>query len=670
MKSRLKIVRFDVLPRLVAALFALVLVNLFRFTIDNTHIFLAQPVGLTSFAFFISFFLWGSFFYYHHLGNNETFHSKRIFLISLLNISLFIFFNEDPETKYSLAYPLCFLVQVILNFYLLGSRFYNFLQYRMAVAIGALPGLFYIEFFLSIWFLFPASLLLINLPYRKFFSLSRQKVQSTTRMLPFRLRLDFCRYLFLVTALWSILDGKREDFPFIFSFLLLGSLIQFLVLRLHKKKEHIRPGLRVLAFILFLLAPSLLVFPINMVSAVAYISLTIWESVYFGKIIEGTLKREQIIAGVLLGFGIFANLIQAEHMILVTTCLLTIAQLRILVYLYKDLRHFISILMVLSISSWIAVTYVKLKESEGVAFFKPTVATINIFLSQAQLSTLDSLLKSNAVRTNALPEGFQSTCYEKPLKEFYPLEFLVPLQLRLYSTLSPKVINLFFAQKTSVYANETNLSILKQNFNKIKSENIIFLDNYSSGLDQENNSASLDCLYRELSTYFQGQRNFEAAVHYYSFLLKKDPQNPELLLKAATLSGSAGRISEQISLLESYIKLNREGMKEKQLLIELYFLNQDLEKSEALTKELLFRDKENAIFYYQWLIRIAEAQPDFFSTRKLYYSLTSWRPRSRKQEFEKNSLLQKLEQLIKLNPSFGMQFQEELNRQEFIEFPD
>jgi DNA topoisomerase VI subunit A len=111
-------------------------------------------------------------------------------------------------------------------------------------------------------------------------------------------------------------------------------------------------------------------------------------------------------------------------------------------------------------------------------------------------------------------------------------------------------------------------------------------------------------------------------------------------------------------------------MKEKQLLIELYFLNQDLKKSEALTKELLFQDKENAIFYYQWLIRIAETQPDFFSTRKLYYSLKSWRTKSKKQQFEKNSLLQKLEQLIKLNPSFGTQFQEELNRQEFIEFPD
>lgn len=670
MKSRLKIVRFDIFPRFVAALFALVLVNLFRFTIDNTHIFLSQPIGLTSFAFFISFFLWGSFFYYHHLGNNETFHSKRIFLISLLNISLFIFFNENPDTKYSLVYPLFFLGQVILNFYLLGSRFYNFLQYRMAVAIGALPGLFYIDFFISIWFLFPASFVLINLPYRKFFSLSRQKLQSTTRMLPFRLRLDFCRYLFLVTALWSILDEKREDFPFIFSFLLLGSLVQFLVLRLHRKKEHIRPGLRILAFILFLLAPTLLVFPINMVSSLAYISLTIWESVYFGKVIEGTLKREQIIAGILLGFGIFANLIQAEHMILITTCLLTIAQLRILVYLYKDLRHFISLLMVLSISSWVALAYVKVKESEGVAFFKPSVSTKSVILNQAQLSTLDSLLKSNSVRTNALPASFQSTCYKKPQKNFISFELMIPIQLRLFSALSPEVINLFLASKSSVYANETNLNILKQNFNKTKSENVIFLDNYSDAINQPSTSVSLDCLYRELSTYFEGQRNFEAAVHYYSFLLRKGPENKELLLKAATLYGSAGRISEQISLLESYIKLNRESMKEKQLLIELYFLNQDLKKSEALTKELLFQDKENAIFYYQWLIRIAETQPDFFSTRKLYYSLKSWRTKSKKQQFEKNSLLQKLEQLIKLNPSFGTQFQEELNRQEFIEFPD
>jgi hypothetical protein len=670
LRSKFKIIRFDIIPRFIAAIFGLVLINLFRFTLDKIHIFLTQPVGLTSFAFFISFFFWAAFFYYHYLGDRNKFHSKRIFLLSLANITLFIFFNENPESNYSIIYPLFFLCQVLLNFFLLGSRFHNFLQYRIALALGALPGIYYIEYFISVWFLFPASFFLINLPYRKFFSLSRQKIQSTTRMLPFRLRLDFCRYLFLVTALWSILDEKKSDFPFIFSFLLLGSLIQLLIIRLHKKKEHIRPGLRVLALILFALAPSMLIFPLNTVSSIAYISLTIWEAVYFGKVIEGYSKREQVIAGILISFGIFFNIIQIEHMILITTALLVLAQIRILAYLYKDLRHFISVLMVLSISSWIAVTFIKVKEIEGVAFLKMASTDKNINLNWSQLIFIDQLLLKNPIRTNALPEDFHSTCYENSISKFSSIDFLIPVQLRLYNLISSDINNLFLAEKSKAYANARNFSALKREFKDKSEHNVHFLKTYNTAAESSDFSLTLRCLCRELSSHFQKIRDFEAAVHYFSFLLENNTRDISLLLKAAKLAGSAGRINEQIMLLESYIKLSKVNIREKQLLIELYFLNQQFKKSEALSRQLLLMDKKNSIFYFQWLIRLTEAQPDFSSTRRLYFLLKNWRPQSRKQEFEKNTLLLKLEQLIKLNPSFGTQFQEELDRQEFIEFPD
>lgn len=577
---------------------------------------------------------------------------------------------DQPASDFSLIYPVLFFAEILLLFFLLGSRLHFFLNYRIALGCGMLPGIAYLETFLNIWFLLPCSLALVNLPYRRLLPYRRIRIKSNVRMLPFRQLLDFCRYLFLVMALWGVLDTQRKDFVQIFTFLLFGNLFHFLIIKLHSRKEHVRIGLRILAGIFLLLAPAMFIFPINLVAAFAYVILSIWEAVYFGKIIEGYLLREQLIAGLLLMLGLFMNMIHFEYMASIATALIILTQVRILVYFYKNIRSILAILMLLTITCWSTVFLYQVRYTKGINLFKSTKDFEQPLLTKQHLFKLSEHSMEKPIVTNALPEDFQSECFANRVQGFNPSDFTLTMKIQ-WATLFPITNKVMLStESTKAYSDEYSAKKLREHFKDSRYKQISFYSSNDRLEDNQPLSSAQLCFCEEISSYFEVSRNFEAAFHYYSLILEDEAVSAPVVRKAAQLAGSAGKLALQIDLLKKYISMSNDNISEKRLLIELLFLNEDYEESRDIALQLLRKDQGFELMYFQWLTRISKIDPQYIKPRRIYFMLRSYRPVSPTAEFEKNSLMLNLEQIIKLNPSFGILFQQELERQETIEFPD
>lgn len=684
------------LAQTVSFLWGFAFINLFRYTLDNIYPFFGEYIRLSLFVYLLAAIIWLSYWWYFHLHTRSR---KSKFFYIIIGSNALIFFILSllfSSTDYLFWLPLFFSFQVLLQNFLLVSRLPFFIAYNLALFAGIIAGIYPLPFMQNAVILMVVTGLLGVFPPHLIETEGQIANEQKTRMRPLRESLDMLRFLLLAFSLYGVFDIYRERFYLVVGIIISGAVVQHIILKYNTQKHHIKYGLVWLG-ILFILSGGLYQFiPFTYFTALGYVALTIWESIYFNRQTRAYMRREQLMAGIALIAVIFLYFITQEWAVLLMGILVVAVQLRIAFYIFKSYRQTIGTVFVISLVLWGWSWYNKLETSFTRDFF----AELQVKKEMKKLPGADTLAlvdEGETVITNILPQSVientaESTTY---LKSFEYIDQGAPFfTMWMYLTFekNQNVTYMIDLRKLPPYQVEPGKSSLKRFVEVLSPKKVFFIDQAKNSVNTEiiiydesmNMITAPDIkdnekakkfffeLTRNSAEWYEKQDQITIALEKYQSLLEQYPANTEVLHRAARLSSIAGKVTSQIEYLNRLIAISNNALlKEKRQLMELYYWQGDYESSLAWAERLGQIDMPNRFTYLKWKFKNIKRNPTHRRLEQLYSEvrLLPIAP-DRPEYIEKETLLRKIKEEIAANPAWHDIIQEELKRQETLQLPD
>jgi hypothetical protein len=663
-------------------------IHLFKYILDNIYPFWSGSVGLSFFAYLMIFVVWLSYtlFFYFHPYQNKL---PRIVYHIIFTINALVFYYvlmSMGEKTYLNLYPLFFTLQLLIYFFLIASMFPALLSFRISVLAGILPGLItypyigniYVDIFLpGVVYLMPLGVFATK---KVSFSFGRQ------RMIPLRQSIDFLRYLFLGLAFYGIFDAYRERFFIAVFILASGPILSYFFILTDKKKHHIKYGILLLGIIFILSAGLYSRISMTYWAAISFCFLTVWEGVYFKKIVEGDLKREQVLSGIALILVIMLYAISPEWIAIISGCLVFLIQFYIIVYVSKRYRKTISLLFGVSLLAWAFVIFASYSDSYKRDFLAnhktrnanppPSLKVLNLIKD-----------KNTILATNLFPESVVKHFSDQNGLHIIPVDANSSTFLSAIKKISvdyPNAVQLYSLKKMKPYNGANGESYVFE-FARLHNIDSIYLYDYDSPAAYHNASESfllndtpnaapltLDAWYdfaKEFSDWYLDHKYDE-----YSLNVMKEMatwrDTPVLNRQLARIYGIIGDTSNEIEYRQKIYDRGMATSEDKNLLLELYFLSGDSDRANRMCEELLAADKDNQMIYLEWKYKIIKQQPNRFHLEALANTLRYMGDNLAPDKIsQKNNLLQRIQQDLKSNPQWEEIYKKEKNRQENIAFP-
>ena len=682
------------LARLVAFFWGFNFVLLFRYSLNRLYPFWAETFSLSLFALGLVLIIFFSFWWYFHHHKRKRKKSVVFALIVAANTASFLtFILVEGESGYQYLHPLFFSVQLFLQFFLFAAKLPFFIPYRLALISGILPGIIPLELFQNPWVIFLLSAMLSIFPNRTLTEPVLHLEKSKVRMLPLRQSLDFLRFLFLGLALFGIFDINRDHFYGVTALIILGSLVQLLMLKLDRRKHHIRIGVRLLSVsfmllgLFYLLSTRYELVNFNYICATGYVLLAIWEAFYFKKVVEGYLEREQRIIFGVIALTALLYFIDFQWVIILGAVVIILVQVRIVIYIFNRYRWAVGATFLLSISIW------------GIAIANRYFDSLthSFFQAGPTHKSNDAVFPPNLI--TAMQPG------KELVTNIYPAEVLTAIssEQNYFRAIKPFTSWPAFITSLPGYDDKESIFLLDlsrlypynriEAFNELRkffydNENVFFFINRNPGgglLDNrgkpvavkeppadEISSRLLLATGRELGRYFTAQSKYFLAFKNFTDILESTKPAADDYLYAARLSGAISNVSKQVEFLEKYCREHPgPDIKERNILLELYFGLSDFENTTRVAEQLIDDDEENTIVYLKWIYRIHLELGRRFDWYRFQAQVRQWRvEKGSKAEKDKENLLSQVETLMKENPRWDILQKETNERQEFIEFPD
>ncbi len=669
--------------RALALIWGFSFLQLFRYALDSLYPFWADSVSLTFFGYAIAFLVWLSFwrFFPHHFDSN-TGGGWFSSIAALVNTTVFLLcLWLMGNAGFLFSFPLIFSVMLALQMFLFTSVLPRFMQHRELILTGMLP----VALLSPPWLLFPLSLLPVVFPARWLPEITIPAIRHKTRLQPLRLGLDFLRFLFLAMSLYGIFDVLRERFYPVASILFLGAISQQLVLRYLKRKEHIKFGLIILGPLLAILGILFVFIPFSFSAAMGYTILSVWEAVYFKRAPEGYLKREQLLAGLVLLLSLALTFISYSWATILCGALVTAVLIRILFYLLRKYRQALSLVFLMAIFSWGMSVYILHHSQVTRDFWAPDKTAVNEQEEVPDPVILFSPLPGKSLSTNLYNSVVLDNLPFLNGKTLQSID-IPPLFLTAYLSwqsffYSEKVI-LLTTERLGPYASEPGLSHLKKFVANLNNPAIKLItplpasDTDRKSLADFELSAEQKNFYRKIVTFlaeqYSAQQKHRQALTLYQFALTRLGNDPLLFRQMAGVCGNAGDLECQITNLERYISLAKDPvLDEKLLLLELYYLQGNFEAARQMAESLLREDRSRSMIYLVWIFKTMKNETDQYKWQQFYYRVKNFPVGdNEKEKREKGLLIENIEEAIRANPRFHEVFQQEQKRQEFIQFPE
>jgi len=676
------------IARISAFTWGFAFIHLFKYILDNIYPFWSATVGLSLFAYLMIFVVWLSytlFFYFNPYRNRLP----RILYHVVFSINALVFYivlAGMGERTYLNLYPMYFTLQLFIYFFLIASKFPALLPYRISVLAGILPGLItypyigniYVDIFLpAVVYLMPLGIFAAN----RSFSNSRQ------RMLPLRQSIDFLRYLLLGLAFYGIFDVYRERF-FITAFILaIGPVMSNFFVLTDKKKHHIKYGILLLAVAFILSAGLYWKFSMTYWAAVSFSILTVWEGIYFKKIVEGDLKREQLLSGIALVLIIASYAISTEWLTIISGLIVLFIEARILVYIAKGYRKAISVLFGISLLAWGLAIFASYSDSYKRDFLA-TRRTQEI-APPASLTVLNLVKdQSTILATNLFPESVAADFSQK-----YGVK-IIPVETSSYGFLStverihrryPGAIQLYTLKNLKPYDGPGGETPVWK-FARLHEIGGLYLYDHKAPQMYHNGDRDFALgdkpgagylpvetwysLAGKLSDWYLDNNQVEYAL---GIMKEMAPwyDAPAVDRQIAHIYGILGDTQNQIEYRKKIYDRGAATIEDKNLLLELYFLSGDMSQADRLCEELMVVDRENELVYLEWKYKIVKAGKNRFQLETLANTLR-YMPDTLPPDkvSRKNNLLQRVLEDLKSNPQWEEIYKKEKTRQENIAYPE
>ncbi len=679
------------LARAIALLWGFLFVLLFRFSLNTLYPFWAGQFSLSFSALLLATVVFISFFWYFYHHQRRKRKGWVFSLMVTLNTAIFLtMIVLYPADQYLYLFPVFFSLQIIIHFFLFAAKLPFFIPYRLSLVAGIIPGILPLEIFQNPWFIFLLGAAISIFPNRLLYEQSLKLPASQVRMLPLRQSIDFLRFLFLGMATFGIFDIFRQNFYLVVSILVVSALLQYAMIRLDRRRHHIRQGMLLLGAIFIALGIGYAYLPFSIWAGIGYGALALWESLYFKKVVEGYLVREQIIVGATLAICLLAYFITYEWSILLFGIIGILLQFRIITYVFKRYRLLMGGVFVCSLLIWAFGVTLKYQDSFTRQFFNVQPTHTN--LENPGLTWLLRLPAGFEVYTNAFaPEALAD--YRNTGRYFSKLEYrdISASQTTLWlmnHKEADKRIFLFDLDKLRPYRSGigreklkawlTNQGIQHVIYFQSKAGNITFLteSNKITALNKKLTAEQKEfcrSLGLHLASFYTRELKYVSALATYRELLEIFKKDAGLFLQAARLAGSSNEGALQVEYLKKHIKLSDgPALEEKRLLMELYFNQGKMKDARKLAERLLDDDSENSYTYFKWQYKILLNYPKAVNWREFYRDVKKWRVKKTDvARYEnKQKLLVKVREQVKRNPAW-YQIQRETNqRQEKLVFPD
>ncbi|MDH4263243.1 MAG: hypothetical protein OEV78_09395 [Spirochaetia bacterium] len=682
-------VAYTWIARISAFIWGFAFIHLFKYILDNIYPFWSGAVSLSFFAYLMIFIVWVSYslFFYFHPYRNKL---PGILYHTIFTINALIFFFgivNIGEKNYLNLYPLLFTFQLLIYFFFISSIFPSLLPFRISVLAGILPGLItypyigniYIDIFLpAVVYLMPIGIFSIS---KVTFSNSQQ------RMLPLRQSIDMLRYLFMGLSFYGIFDVYRERFYITVFILATGPVLSYFFFLTDKKKHHIKYGIFLLAIAFIFSAGIYSQLAMTYWSAISFCVLTVWEGIYFKKVVEGDLKREQILSGIALVLVILLYMISPEWIAIISGLIVFIIQSYILNYIAKGYRKTISLLFAISLLTWAIVIFTSYLSSYKRDFLAHQ-KTLDIN-PPPSLKVLNLIKDKNTIlATNLFPESAAESFSKETGVQILSVDVHSSTFLSTIQNIAihhPGAIQLYTLENLNPYnkLNGEKYIFKFTNSHKINSVYIYdynFPDKYhdAANVFSLNDTPNIDPLSIELWFSFTSKlSNWYLLNKYDEFALKVMKEisawydTPALNRQIAHIYGILGETQNELNHLQKIYEKGQSNTEDKNLLLELNFLTGNTSRAEQLCDELILLDSENIIAYQEWKYKIIKRQSNRFKLESLANTLRYMGDNLPPDKIsQKNDLLRRIQQDIQSTPQWEEIYKKEKNRQENIAYPE
>jgi len=685
------------ISRTLAVIWAFIFVQFFRYSLDQLYPFWAHDISLSFFSFTILLFSIVSFSYFFYFHAKKKKKSTWFTIFAAINISLalipLLIHGKENGIYF---FPWLITPLILLQFFILSSKFSFFLSFRLEMVTGSLLGLIPIVFLQNPYLLFGFSYAIAIFPNRLLLQQQHISPKHVSRMESFRLIIDFLRFLFLGLTFYAIFDHFRQNFYVATIIILLATLLQFLILKFDHKKHHIKHGLFALATIFLFLGLGFNKIPTTFLWAFAYSVLVTWEALYFKKNAEGYLNREHltmVIAAIVCTFFYF---ITYAWVLIIAVIIITIALIFLLYYIARPHRVLHSTFFLMAIFVWVFAGFHFFSHSLIRDFWQTnnrtlqtkTIIPINFLLEHSK--------KVESITTNLFPvkdvflqnQDINSSkiIYKKttPISLSFDL-FLDrlngqrPLQTRLIDLRKMRPFKSFdqkqrlFSYVSKYRFDNIYFFYVEKNNNTIYhpiSDKKIILDMKTFNLNLEL-SQPIENIINQIINFHIRNGTLIQARTLQKYILGKNSFDYKKYLKLASINAGLKELKKQIENLEKAIALSPTNMlKEKKLLMELYYYSGDTTKSEYIAQALINQPKQSPFEYFRWMLKLYSEERDRYKLQQFYFKLKYYYPKSPQEELEKSTLLNEIHEALLANPSWFDIIDQEKKREEKLKYPD
>lgn len=511
---------------------------------DTLYPYYRSLFHLSIFVLFLLAIVWFSFFWYIFYHQKKR---KKIsfypFILALFNISLIFFLQYRNFEEIRYWYPLSVSIILLGYFFLLAYRLPFFIPFRLPFAAGIILGLIpnpFLQIPSNIFFL-GTIIAFISIPYLR--ESPHFAPSGKNKMLPLRKNLDILRFSLLILSLYGIFDEYRHYFPVLISLYTFGFLLQYILYKFHKKRFHIRFGIISLGAFFLFFGILFHFFSLHFTSALMYVFLANWETLYFKKSVESYIEKEQLYFGFILGLGFLLYWMQYRWLFLPVSLLILIVQIFVLRYVYKKYRRTIMLLFLSSFIIWIGNVWYSVINASVETFWIDQKQKINREFLPDPVA-LFALPQKASITTNLFPEEVIESFnkrqnYFQFVKCSQSYSFLIPTRYLLINKFNQERNHYYLCHipESSFYSGTKGRSYLFRFIQKYKIPNIFFYDSqvhsiyhplYSSFKPWQYDRKSILkkaiipalILAHEQAKWHEKKNNFKAALIQYKKILK------------------------------------------------------------------------------------------------------------------------------------------------------
>lgn len=675
--------------RLSAFLWGLTFILFFRFLLDTFYPILRGAVHLSQMALLV----FSIAFVAAALRKPPDERSFKTVIVGFLLAILFAFglvaaYAFIGFERALLLYPLPLLFCALLLWVEFSRHMLVFQSVRLFLLLGAVAAFFMGKVAFSVYVL-PALTVSAVLAARL-----QRKITieiEYERLIFLRQLVNLLRYLFLAQAFHAILGHNRNNLIAIIVVAVFGFSLPHVMRLFRVRRLSIQNGLFVLPLIFVLLAALFNVLHYNFWGALAYLLLALWEAVYFSRSHEVYLAREKKIAAFALFAAIVAYYIASEWMQLLLGFLILIILLGVIFYIAKNWRKTITALFALAFFSWVFAVQWKFTHSVTREFYKPPGTHLHkaMLPNTALLMAIIELQKNTkkTVYTNMLPKELLADAAWQD-------GTIQPIDTGPASLIARLDYNCLFRRENAVYVfDEHSLGIYSESSSLVvlngwvKAQNTcaLYLADKNILRDVGNLAQTLQVDAKSLpnitpadaarllslARYVKKRDMLEESSTLYEQIFRFYQDDPVFLRELSALSAARGLISRQIEILKLLISIKKDNtVYDKKLLMELYALKQDRDKSADIAYELLSEDSESSLALFTFLQKLYSEPFDRNKMQTLYQKLTQYKPKTDLEILKFEGLKRSIEDLLKQNPTYDRKFMDENHRQEVIEFPE